>query len=388
MDTYEARFSALFGPEYSAFSFWKGRVALYAILKAMEFRDGDEVILPAYTCVVVANAVRHAGAKPVYADITPGGYNLDPVSVSERVTTRTRALIVQHTYGIPADVAALRMLAQEHGLQLIEDCAHVLLGSTHEGQPLGSYGHAAFFSSQWSKPYTTGLGGVALIRDRQLAKGLEKVAPHFEQPRRLTQLQLQFQYSVYRSLFRPRLYWRSQSLLGRLAKLGVFVGSSTLEELTGKKPFDLNWRMGPLQKRSGLAQISSLYAKSSRRKALSKYYLETFYRHGWPVSGYVVCRGSTLLRFPIHVENKPRLLEESCRAGIELGSWFEAPLHPLPLADHHLMEYRLQSCPVAESTANTVVNLPLHEHVTDIDAERIAQFVLSHSSPAWPRDSF
>lgn len=82
---YEAAFARLIAPDARAFAFWKGRVALYAILKALGIGPGDEVILPAFTCVVVPNAIRFTGAKPVYADIAPGGYNIDPQCVAGAV---------------------------------------------------------------------------------------------------------------------------------------------------------------------------------------------------------------------------------------------------------------------------------------------------------------
>jgi perosamine synthetase len=387
MEDYEARFASIFGADYHAFSFWKGRVALYAILQSMALREHDEVILPGYTCVVVANAIRYAGAKPVYADITSGGFNLDPASVRERITSNTRALIVQHTYGIPADVPSLRTIAEEHGLELIEDCAHVLPGSNYHGQFLGSFGKAAFFSSQWSKPYTTGLGGMVIARDRELAERLERIQAKLQKPPLLQHAQLQFQYALYRQFFRPKFYWHSQKALHALSKLGLLVGSSSSAELTGKRPSDFCWRMGTFQQRVGLAQMDKLEVNLSHRRALSRYYSETLRRHGWRFDDHLNCIETILLRFPLEVENKTRVLKESSRAGIELGSWFETPLHPLLLADHHLVDYQLGSCPVAESTANKVVNLPLHERVTRSDAEKIAQFVLSHTSLASARSA-
>src|SRR5262245_28640958 len=331
MQTYETRFSEIFGPEYYAFSFWKGRAALYAILRSLELRENDEVILPGYTCVVVASAIRYAGARPVYADIAHGNFNSDPASVRQRVTSNTRALIVQHTYGIPADVRSLQTIAEEHGLELIEDCAHVLPGSRYLGQLLGSFGKASFFSSQWSKPYTTGLGGMVITRDRELAKRLKRIQATFNEPSLLQNAQLKIQYALYRKFFKPKLYWYSQNSLHVLSKLGIFVGSSDPKELTGQKPLDLCWRMGAFQQRVGLAQINSLQVNSSHRQALTRYYSDLFQQCGWPLC----CGNATLLRFPLEVGNKANILKESSRGGFELGSWFETPLHPLPLEDHH-----------------------------------------------------
>jgi perosamine synthetase len=381
MHPYESRFAAIFGTDYQAFSFWKGRVALYAILQSLGLRENDEVIVPGYTCVVVPNAIRYAGAKPVYADIADGHFNLDPASVRARITSRTRALIAQHTYGIPADMRSLQAIAEEHELALIEDCAHVLPGSKYQNRLLGSFGIASFFSSQWSKPYTTGLGGMVVTHDSELAERLKEIQITFDKPSPIQAVQLRIQYALYRRFFKPRIYWYSQTALHTLSELGIFLGSSNSTELTGKKPSDVRWRMGDFQQRVGLAHIDNLEVNLSHRQTLSRYYSDTLPGHGWHFNGHFNGQEAILLRFPLEVKNKPLVLKESSRAGIELGSWFETPLHPLPLVDHHLVDYRLGSCPVAESTASRVINLPLHERVTPSDAEKIVQFILSTASP-------
>jgi perosamine synthetase len=379
MGDYEARFASIFGADYHAFSFWKGRVGLYAILRAMELNGDDEVILAGYTCVAVPNAIRFAGAKPVYADIVPGRFNLDPISVSQRITSRTRAIIVQHTYGIPADVEELKKIAEKKGLEIIEDCAHVLTGSSDRGKLIGSFGKAAFFSSQWSKPYTTGLGGIVITRDKTLAERLQRIQAMFENPPILQRAQLRTQYAVYRRLFKPRLYWYAQKSLHVLSQIGLFVGSSNSGELIGERPSDIAWKMSSFQQRAGIEEIKKLELNSTHRQLLGRYYSETFRRHGWPVYSYLDSGETRLVRYPLEVANKADLLKESSRAGIELGSWFETPLHPLSLNDHHLLDYRLGSCPFAESAAAKVVNLPLHERVTKPDAERIVDFILTHA---------
>ena len=135
----------MLGPDVRSFAFWKGRVALYAILQALGVGAGDEVLIAGFTCVVVPNAVRFLGAKPVYADISIGSYNLDPASAAQAITPLTRAMIVQHTLGIPAPLEELLALAKLHNLAVIEDCAHSL-GSTYCGNPLGTFGNAAFLA--------------------------------------------------------------------------------------------------------------------------------------------------------------------------------------------------------------------------------------------------
>ena len=371
---YEAEFAALFGPSYQGFLFWKARVGLYAILRALDLKPDDEVIVPAYTCVVVPHAIIHAGAKPAFADIVPGEYNLDPASVEKTITRRTRVLIVQHTYGIPADVASLQFIAKKHGLILLEDCAHVLLGAKHDDQLLGSFGAAAFFSSQWSKPYTTGLGGAVITRDPDLALRLSNVRAVFSPPGFVAELKLRSQYWLYNRLFRSNLYWFAQSSLNTLAKVGLFVGSSNRRESNGRKPADLCWQMSEFQQKVGLGQLQKLVNNSLHRRGLAQFYSNALRKADWPVgSNYA---NQDLLRFPLRVQNKIQLLREARRKSVELGSWFDAPLHPLPLHEHHRMGYRLGSCPAAETAARTAVNLPLHDRVSPSEAARLMDFVI------------
>jgi dTDP-4-amino-4,6-dideoxygalactose transaminase len=374
MASYEARFAAMFGSGFYAFAFWKGRIALYAILLALDLRDDDEVLLPGYTCVVVPNAVRYAGAKPTYADIAPGGYNLDPVSAKQRITSRTRALIVQHTYGIPADLEALSELAHEHELTLIEDCAHVLVGSGNRGRLMGSSGLAAFFSFQWSKPYTTGLGGMVVTQDAKMAQRLREIQRSFVDPPYSRVLQLHLQYRLYQKLFQPRLYWRSRALLHLLSRVGLLVGSSSSAELYARRPADLRWRMSDFQKHEGLVHLSRVTDNRMHRHHLTNFYSDMLRRRGWtPVDADCV----TLLRYPVLVADRATVLGKARSARIELGTWFETPLHPLRLRDHHCADYRIGSCPVAEGTAASVVNLPLHHRVTRTEAENIMRFLFA-----------
>lgn len=382
MHPYEARFANQFGPEYFAFGFWKARVALYAILKAMDFGAGDEVILPGYTCVVVPNSVLFAGATPIYADISSRTFNIDPASVAKLLRGRSRAIIAQHTYGFPADMAALRAIAEERGLLLIEDCAHVLVGSTYQGKRLGTLGDASFFSFQWSKPYTTGLGGMVVTKNPELADKLQKLQSAFALPPDAKQLQLRLQYQLYHLFFRPAFFWWSQKTLNLLSRFGLFVGSSSQTELAGKKPIDYNWKMAAFQENTGLAELQRLDANLRRRRTLARIYSAALPEPNGLLAQQVISPELTLLRFPWAVEKKTALLKQAQDMGIELGSWFETPLHPIPLEQHSALGYDLGSCPIAEAAARKIVNLPLHDRVTEADAERIVQFVATHGAPA------
>src|SRR5512135_1616150 len=123
------------------FPFYKGRVALFAILKAMGVNTGDEVIVPGFTCVVVPNAVIYNRALPVFVDIDGATYNIDPGKIEAKITKKTRAIIVQHTFGVPAEMDGITEIAKAHNLFLIEDSCHTL-GSRYKGKPVGAFGDA------------------------------------------------------------------------------------------------------------------------------------------------------------------------------------------------------------------------------------------------------
>jgi perosamine synthetase len=373
---YEKSFGSILGADVHSFSFWKGRVALYAILLALGIGEGDEVILPGFTCVVVPNAVRLTGAKPVYIDILPGTYHLDPARVEAAITPRTRAIIIQHTFGIPGSLDPILGIGATHNLYLIEDACHTL-GSTYRGKSLGLFGDAAFFSSQWSKPYTTGLGGMAVTRSNEIAANLDAVQRSFEAPPAAAQAKLALQYGIYQRFYSPQVYWTAQASLQRLSRLGLFVGSSSDSELAGEMPVDHRWRMAPYQERAGLKKLARVPDGIAQRQMITRLYDMGLSETGWPTA--YRCGETVLLRYPVCVSNKEELLDLARKERIELGSWFETPLHPAPLNQHAVFDYQLGQCPNAERTARQVVNLPMHAWMTLAEAELVLQFFLKHA---------
>ncbi len=160
---FETAFAARLGVS-DAVSASYGRVAFYYLLKAMRFPDGGDVILPALTFWVVPEMVRVAGLTPVFADIDPSTFNLDPAAVERAITERTVAVVPTHLYGLPCRMDAIMAIASRHHLRVIEDCAHAL-GATYQGQQAGTFGDAAFFSFQTLKPLNTYGGGMAIAKD-------------------------------------------------------------------------------------------------------------------------------------------------------------------------------------------------------------------------------
>lgn len=142
-----------------------GSAALHIALLLAGVNSGDEVITTSMTAEPTNTVVLQCGAIPVFADVNPGNGNLDPSSVEALVSAKTKAILVVHYAGFPADLGALRLLADRHGIALIEDCAHAL-GASYDGDGVGTVGDFAIFSLQAIKHMTTIDGGILTMREQ------------------------------------------------------------------------------------------------------------------------------------------------------------------------------------------------------------------------------
>lgn len=174
VEEFEAAFAQLHAAKH-CIAVANGSTSLEAALRVLGIGNnngsGDEVIVPPYTFIATANAVRLAGATPVFVDIEPDTYNLDIAAVEAAITPRTKAIIAVHFAGHPVDLDALIPLAQKHDIAVIEDAAHAH-GSTWRGQPVGAIGQIGSFSLQESKNLTAGEGGILITNDENLGMGL------------------------------------------------------------------------------------------------------------------------------------------------------------------------------------------------------------------------
>lgn len=144
-----------------------GSVALEIALRALQVGAGDEVIVPPYTFIATATSVISCNAIPIFADIKPDTLCLDPEAVEAAITPQTKAVIAVHIGGMPADMAALQAVCDQHGLKLVEDCAQAH-GAEYRGRKVGAIGDAGGFSFQSSKNITSGEGGITTTNDREV----------------------------------------------------------------------------------------------------------------------------------------------------------------------------------------------------------------------------
>ncbi|MFZ0302856.1 MAG: DegT/DnrJ/EryC1/StrS family aminotransferase [Terracidiphilus sp.] len=151
-----------------------GTAGLHLALIALGIGDGDEVIVPSFAFIAVANTVHQVRATPVFAEIDPLTLNLDPASVERAITPQTRAMVVVHTFGVPAQMDAFQMIARRHGLALIEDACEAI-GAEIDSRPVGSFGDMAVLGFYPNKQITTGEGGAVLCRDANQAARLRSL---------------------------------------------------------------------------------------------------------------------------------------------------------------------------------------------------------------------
>jgi perosamine synthetase len=173
---FEAAFAARVGaPEAVATT--NCTTALQLALYVSGVGPGDEVIVPSMSFIATANAVWQNGATPVFADVDPRTYNLDPASAEAAITPRTKAIMPVHQLGLPADMDPFLALGEAHGLAIVEDAA-CAIGASYKGRPIGSLGPLACFSLHPRKVITTGEGGMIAVHDPEVAARLRQLRQH------------------------------------------------------------------------------------------------------------------------------------------------------------------------------------------------------------------
>jgi len=176
IEQFEKKFARCCGARYGI-SCTSGTTALHLALATLGIGKGDEVIIPTFTMIATANAVTYTGATPVLVDAEPDTWNIDPEKIEEKITERTRAVIVVHTYGHPADMDKILSVAKKYHLYVVEDAAEAH-GAEYKGKKIGSIGNIACFSFYANKIITTGEGGMLTTNDKKIAEVARELRSH------------------------------------------------------------------------------------------------------------------------------------------------------------------------------------------------------------------
>jgi Predicted pyridoxal phosphate-dependent enzyme apparently involved in regulation of cell wall biogenesis len=149
-------------------------MGFYSLMKILDIKQGDEVILQGYTCSVMPNAIFRLGATPIYADISLHNLGTSPESVKNLISENTKMIVVQHSFGIPCEVEEIKKICEERDIFLLEDCA-ISLGSKVHGIQIGNFGDAALYSFDHSKPINAMTGGIIYSTNNELINSLMKI---------------------------------------------------------------------------------------------------------------------------------------------------------------------------------------------------------------------
>ena len=319
---FEAAFAKYVGAKH-AIATSNATTGLHASLVGLGVAPGDEVILPAFTFIATANAVLFAGGKPVFVDVDPATFNMDPALLKKAITPKTKAIMPVHLFGQPADMQAIADATHGHDIKILGDAAQAH-GAAIGARKIGTFGHAECFSFYPTKNMTTGEGGMITTDDAEIAERIRSFVNH----------------------------GRSKSELGtydhvrighnfRLTDIGAAIGLEQLKKLDG-------WNQ---QRAANAAKLSEGLA------------------HADGVTVPHVRRGVAHVfhQYTVRVPSRDAFLAKLKAAAIGYGIYYPKPLHAYP----HLTQFAKHATPEADKAAREVVSLPVHPSVSEDDLRRI-----------------
>jgi perosamine synthetase len=330
IEEFERKFSSYIGLKYGI-STSNGTTALHLALVALEIKRGDEVIVPALTFASVANVVIYTGAKPVFIDSHPEYWCIDPSKLEEKITKKTRAIILVHLYGHPCNMDPIMKITKNCNLHVIEDCAEAH-GAKYKGRKVGKFGDIACFSFYGNKIITTGEGGMCLTNNEDLAQKIRMLRDH--------------------GMNIKKRYWH---------------------EVVG-----FNYRMTNLQAAIGVAQLEKIDRFIERKRRIAKLYnsllkdVNGVVLHPempWAKNAYWLY--SILIEQKKYGINRDELIEKLAEKSVETRSFFY-PIHIMPPYKKYTVNCRF---PIAEKLSSTGINLPSSVKLTEEEIQEVAQLI-------------
>lgn len=360
--------------------FESGRSALLAILDNLGLEPGDEVLLQAYTCVAVPDAILWAGAKPVYVDINAETFNMSLQDLKNKITKKSKAIIIQHTFGTPAQINEIIKVARAHDIFTIEDCAHSL-GAKYQGKPTGSFADAAILSFGRDKVISSVFGGAVITADKKFFEKIIKYKNGLIYPSNKW-VAKQLMHPVLTTIIKSTYGFLNigKLLMFLLSNVGLLSKAIDPEEKVGRKPKHVPTKMPNALSALAIQQLSRLEKFNKKRQAIASIYLEDL--KGIPVSLPDKTRDSIYLRFTIGSKEQKELMNYFKKSNIYLGDWYTNAVAPNDV-NQKSISYIQGSCPVAEKAAQQSINLPTNPNLKMEEAKNITnllkQFYASRS---------
>jgi dTDP-4-amino-4,6-dideoxygalactose transaminase len=374
-------------PGHTAFTFESGRTSLHAILTAMDIRNGDEVLLQAYTCVAVPEPILWVGATPVFVDCDET-LTMSIPDLEKKITPKTKAIIIQHTLGMPANLDLIMQIAKSKELMVIEDCAHAL-GARYNNQIVGTFGDASFFSFGRDKVVSSVFGGVAVTKNKILADAISKIQSEYPTP----------SYGwIFQQLLHPPIMWLGKKtyrfggilLIGIAKTFGITSKAVQSQEKQGIRPTFALKRMPNALALLALRQLKKLECFNSHRQSLAKLYqellsplqissqLSSLTSRDLPINRLTdqPINQSIHLRYTIWTDKREEIYTACKKEGILLGDWYDTVIAPRGV-NYEKINYHQGSCPNAERIAKGTLNLPTDIHTSASDVKKIVKIIES-----------
>jgi dTDP-4-amino-4,6-dideoxygalactose transaminase len=370
--TFEKRFAEFHGVEHAVTASY-GRMAFYYILRAFDFPRGSEIIFPALTFWVVPEIARICGLRPVFVDIDPDTFTIDPKKFEAAITPRTVAVVPTHLYGQPCDMDPVMATARSRGIKVIEDCAHSL-GATYHGVKTGVFGDAALFSFQMLKGLNAYGGGMALTNDDALGKRIRALAESEPWPAP-GEVKKRIQFGEFqRGMISP---WGFTFGLFVAFYIGSYFGAADLSRFLWEKIRSLDPLPESYKRRFsnaqaivglfGLQELETLNAQSRDNAARLTQGLRDIASIVTPpnVPGTV----PVFYQYCIRASNPAELSRRAIRRGIDIEI-----MHVDICSKLDLFKEFAADCPVAESTENTL-QLPVYARLKRDEVNRILKVI-------------
>ena len=310
-----------------------GTAALHCLYHAAGIGPGDEIIVPALTFAATSNAALYCGAKPVFADVEADTLLIDPASVAQQLTSRTKAIVAVDYAGQPANYAALQKLADENGLHLFADACHALGGSWH-GEKVGSLAEASTFSLHPVKPMTTGEGGMITTDDEELAQKMRVFRNH----------------GITTD---HRAREKAGSWSYEMVELGF------------------NYRLSDISCALGISQLPKVPHWTRQRQQIARFYDEAF--APMPQIQPLVVRANVSCAHHLYVVRVPNRAEvfaqlRARKIGVNVH-YLPVYLHPY----YRELGYQAGECPRAEAAYEEILSLPIFPAMEEDDVTRVVE---------------
>jgi dTDP-4-amino-4,6-dideoxygalactose transaminase len=354
----------------NCFSVNSGRSGFWLILKALNYSKDSEIIVPGFTCNVLINPIIFLGLKPIYVDINEKTLNLNIEDLKTKINTNTKAIVIQHTFGLPENIEEILKICRENNIDLIEDCAHSL-GAKIDGKSVGSFGKAAFFSLGRDKIISSVYGGVIATNNDDLGKKIEEIYKTLPECTNVWIKQQLLHPILTEKLIKPLYNFLElgKYLLIALQKLHILSKGVSDKEKRGE--FDESFvKKMPMELASlALNQLEKLDRFNEHRKKIAEMYFKEIKRVDFTEN----TSNRLFMRFPIILKDKntDNILSVLRKKKIFLDDgWRKRNIVP-PDCNSSKLSYSQGMCPRAEWVAKHIINLPTSINISLEEAKYI-----------------